>query len=508
MYSTVPARGIAFLLALLLAPAARADVKLPALFGDHMVLQRDKVVPVWGWADAGEMITVSCAGQTGKTTADRMGTWSVKLDRLTTGGPHTLTVKGKNTLTIRDVLIGEVWLASGQSNMAMTVQRARDFDKEKAAARLPQIRMFTVRSGPAQTPQKDCQGQWAICSPETVGTFSATAYFFGRELHRALGVPVGLINSSVGGTAIEAWTSMPAQRNVKDLAPIFERWDRAAATFNLAQAKARYEKQLAAWKEAAKKARADGKKPPRRPAQPVEPRADRNHPANLFNGKIAPLIPFAIRGALWYQGEANSRPGTSHLYKVQLPLLIRDWRSRWGEGDFPFAWVQLPNFEGRGREWPIVREGMLQTLKLPHTGMAITIDIGDPKNIHPTNKQDVGKRLGLWALATVYDKDVPASGPLPAGSEVKNGEISIRFTHADGGLIAKGGMLKGFVMAGEDHRWHPATARIEGDRVVVSSTEVKNPLAVRYAWENNPTATLFNKAGLPASPFRTDNWKE
>lgn len=491
-----------------LAPAGRADVKLPAIFGDQMVLQRDVPVPVWGWADPGEEVSVSIAKQTKTTTAGKDGKWSVKLDKLTAGDALTLTVKGKNTIAIKDVLIGEVWLASGQSNMAMAVQRADNFEKEKAAADLPRIRMFTVRSGPAKTPQSDCQGQWVVCKPETVGTFSATAYFFGRELHRQLDVPVGLINSSVGGTTIEAWTSGDAMDSVKELAPIFAQWDKRAKEHNPEKAKAEYELALKEWMRAAALAKTDGKPAPRRPPAPVHPREDRNHPANLFNGKIAPLVPFAVRGAIWYQGEANTRPDLAPLYRTQLPLLIKDWRSRWGQGDFPFAWVQLPNYGAGGRSWPVVREAMLQTLQVPNTGMAVTLDVGDPKDIHPTNKQDVGKRLALWALAKVYDKQGPSSGPLPAGHDAGDGKITVRFQHADGDLVAKGGELKGFLIAGEDRKWHPAKAVIEGKAtVVVSSPEVKKPVAVRYAWENNPVATLFNGAGLPASPFRTDTWE-
>ncbi len=495
------------LLGLLLSrPAVRAEVKLPALFSNHMVLQQQTPLPIWGWADPGEKVTVTLAGQSKSTTADKEGKWSVKLDKLQPGQPLTLTVAGKNKLTVTDVLVGEVWLASGQSNMAMTVARSKNAEQEKAAAKYPQIRMFFVRSGAATTPQADCKGEWVVCSPETVGLFSAAAYFFGREVHKDLQVPVGLINSSVGGTAIEAWTSSEAQKEKKELASVFAEWDRKAKNYDPVKAKAQYDKQLDRWKRDAADAKAAGKPAPRRPQLPVAPREDRNHPANLFNGKIAPLIPYALRGALWYQGENNTRPETAALYGIQLPLLIQDWRSRWGQGEFPFVYVQLPNFSApANRGWPLVREGMLHTLKVPNTGMAITIDIGDPKDIHPTNKQEVGHRLALWALSQVYGRKGSSSGPLLKSQKIGAGKITLVFDHADEGLKAKGSALTGFLVAGEDGKWRPATARIENSNtVIVSSPEVQMPVAVRYLWENNPTASLYNGAGLPASPFRTD----
>jgi sialate O-acetylesterase len=373
-----------------------------------------------------------------------------------------------------------------------------------------------------------------VCSPETVAGFSATAYFFGREIHTALGVPVGLVNSSVGGTPVEAWTSWDAQKDFKELKPMFESWEQRQATWDAAKAQAAYEKQLAAFREAVKKAKADGKtfagRPPRKPE---EPRIATHHPATLFNGKIAPLIPYAIRGAIWYQGESNA--GQGHLYHLQLSALVKDWRARWGRGDFPFAWVQLPNFHAAQKEpaedtgWVMVREGMLKTLALPNTGMAITTDIGEDNDIHPKNKQEVGKRLAMWARAKVYRQKVAASGPLPAGHKVNGDEVTLTFTHADGGLVVKigeslvtpradspsvwpeglggFGQVRGFAVAGADKKWHRAAAKIVADTVVVKSPGVKRPVAVRYAWADNPDCNLYNRAGLPASPFRTDNWE-
>lgn len=484
---------------------ARADVKLPALFSDHMVLQRDAAVPVWGKADPGEEVSVRMGDRTKTVQAGADGKWVVKFADLKAGGPHTLTVKGKNTITVNDVLIGEVWLGSGQSNMALLVLGANDFEREKTMANLPQIRMFTVASPSATTAQEDCQGTWVVCTPATVGRFSASLFFCGRELHHVLGVPVGLIHSSVGGTPIEAWTSPEVQRAATELKPFFAMTEERNAIIVTPATLKKYERDLAAWKEAVKQAKAEKKPLPRKPLDPREVQARKANVGGLFNGKIAPLIPYAIRGALWYQGEANSTPAKAPYYQYQLPLLVKDWRTRWGY-EFPFAWVQLPNFDGPNRDWPVVREAMLKTLALKDTGMAITIDIGEAKNIHPKNKQEVGRRLALWALGAVYGQKVSAtSGPLPAGHKVLGQEVVVSFKHADGGLIAKDGTLKGFAIAGEDKQWKPAQARIAGDTVIVSSPAVSKPVAVRYAWENNPMCNLYNGAGLPASPFRTDD---
>ena len=494
---------------LLAVPLQAADLKLAAVFSDHMVLQRDKPVPVWGWADPGEKVTVEFAGQKHAATADAKGKWVVKLDPMSASEEsRALVVRAetkKAELKVADVLVGEVWLGSGQSNMAMAVSRCRDFDAEKAAAKLPLVRMFKENSGAATAPQPDAKGTWAVCSPETVGGHSATLYFFGREIPRDLKVPVGLINSSVGGTPIESWIAAEVQAKVPELKSAHEADMKVYNAFDAEKAKADYAKTLERWNAQVAKAKADGKEPPAKPADPAAARTRRGPPGGLFDGKIHPLIPFAVRGVLWYQGEANSGPEKAHLYQHQLAALVTDWRGRWGE-ELPFAWVQLPNFERPGEGWSLVREGMLKTLRLPKTGMAITVDIGDPKDIHPTNKQDVGKRLALWALGSVYGKKgIATSGPLPAKHTVRDSEIVVAFTHADGGLKAKGDVA-GFQIAGEDKKWVPAVAKIDGETVVVSSPDVKKPVAVRYAWTSNPTCNLFNGQGLPASPFRTDDW--
>ena len=508
---TISRLGILTVLLLFpLAKLAAADLKLAAVFSDHMVLQREKPVTVWGWADSGENVTVEFAHQKKTATANGGGKWLVQLDPLLASAEsRTLVVRsGKENrkVEIQDVLVGEVWLGSGQSNMELPVSKARDFEVEKAAAKLPLIRMFKEESGPAKTAAADGKGRWLVCAPETVGSFSATLYFFGRELQRELKVPVGLINSSVGGTPIESWVAIAAQAQVPELKPFLAAEAKAEAEFNEAKAKARYDKDVSRWEEQSAKAKAEGKPAPVKPWDPVMLRKLHGGMEELFNGKIAPLIPYAIRGVLWYQGESNANPGKGRFYQFELPTLVTDWRARWGE-ELPFAWVQLPNIIREGDDWSLVREAELKTLRLPHTGMAITVDIGEPNNIHPVNKQEVGRRLSLWALGEVYGrKMIATSGPLPAGHEVRGSEMSITFKHTDGGLKAKEGNLQGFVMAGTDRKWRFATARIEGDKVIVTSSEVIKPVAVRYAWEANPQCNLYNGVDLPASPFRTDNW--
>lgn len=423
-------------------------------------------------------------------------------------------------LEVKDVLIGEVWLASGQSNMAMTVGNSKNADQEKAAARYPQIRMFKVALDPTDKPKNDCKGQWMVCAPETVAGFSATAYFFGRELHKSLKVPVGLINTSVGGTPIEAWTSWDAQEKEPKLADMLDRGRNAVASYDPEADQKRYEKAKAAHREAAKKAKAEGTRAPRAPEPAKPPQFRQGHPASLFNGMVAPLTSYAIRGAIWYQGEANSSTiARGELYGAQLPLMVQDWRTRWGQGDFPFLWVQLPNFlakqpeteptanaDRNGRSFPAVRESMLKALKIvPNSGMAVTIDIGEADDIHPKNKQDVGKRLAAWALVKTYNKSGAASGPLPLRHKIAGREIVIEFEHADGGLkTSDGSAVKGFAIGGRDRQWRVADARIVGNTIVLSHPDVDEPIAARHAWANNPNCNLINSEGLPASPFRTD----
>jgi sialate O-acetylesterase len=453
---------------------------------------------------------VAFAGQSKTVTADAEGKWSLRLDALPASAePRSLVVTGKadRRLVVQDVLVGEVWLGSGQSNMAMIVQNSQNFEAEKAAAKYPLIRHYQESSAPSDQPKAEGKGQWRACAPDTVGGFSAVLYFFGREIHREVGVPVGLVNTSVGGTPIESWVSAEVQSSAPATKARYESQLKAHLEFDAAKATATYEKQLAAWKVAVAKAKADGKEAPHKPNDLVAFRKFKGGPAALYNGKVVNLAPYTLRGMLWYQGEGNA--GNPGLYETQLTQLVTSWRTLW-QDEVPFAWVQLPNYRTSNSEsWPRLRESMMKVLALPKTGMAITLDIGDPQDIHPKNKQDVGKRLSYWALATVYGRSVPAiSGPLPTGSQVEGDALRVSFRHADGLKTRDGAAPRGWLLAGADKAWKPAEARIDGTSVVVRSAAVPAPVAARYAWAENPDAHLVNGAGLPATSLRTDTWPD
>ena len=643
------------------APAS-ADVKLPSVLGDHMVLQQGVLVPVWGKADPGETVTVSFAGQTKQVAAGADGRWIVRLDALKADPDQAgtaMTIAGKNTLTLQDVLIGETWICSGQSNMQFRLSGALNPKEEIAAANFPLIRLFTVPNRTAVVPQDDCVGKWVVCSPETGNGFSAVGYFFGRHLHQNLKVPVGLINSSWGGTVAEAWVGEEALR--KDLPEFIPDLDKTKNPSDSdTQALADYKKVMlninaemerfytveedlsgaekiaaadfddSAWKtmslpgnweirglpgldgivcfrktidipaawagkdimlhpgpidevdvtwfngvqvggrgcsrthdvhywnqardyrvpgklvkagknviairvsdsagegglwgaapETMRVELADGSDKtllplagdwtyfveltltlPPKPSNPESP----NRPSVLFNGMINPLVPFALGGAIWYQGESNASRALQ--YRTLLPTLISDWRACFG--DFPFLIVQLANFKARAENpgesaWAELREAQtLTTTKLSKVGQALAIDLGDAKDIHPRNKQDVGRRLGLAAEAIAYGRPVAFSGPIFQSMQVSEGQAELSFTHLNGGLKVKGDVLQGFAICGADKKFVWAQARIQRDKVIVSAAEVPQPVAVRYAWGDNPDCTLFNGADLPAVPFRTD----
>ena len=494
----------AVVFAFLSAVPVSADVELPALISDGMVLQSDRPVPIWGRAAPGESVRVVLLDQFHTAVADDRGEWSVQLDALPVGGPHQLAVLGSNTIVVEDVWIGEVWLGSGQSNMRMTVAYSDGYEDAWKRADLPRIRMFREMSLPAEEPDWRGSGRWVVCAPDTFGDFSGTLFYFGRRLYDELDVPVGLIDSSVGGTPIESWTSRSAIDSCSALKDFVAAKNAAFEAFDVDAFLAMYKKRIALWREEVAQAEADGATPPRRPWNLAEYHLRVGDVAHLFNGKIAPLIPYGLRGIVWYQGENNVFD--SELYSYQLPLLVEDWRSRWGRPDLPFAWVQLPNFgEGRrGASWAWVREAMRRSLSLPRTGMAITIDIGDSRDIHPRNKRDFGERLARWALGDVYGFDLATSGPLLAEYTFRGREVILAFEHVDDGLVARGGPLRTFEVQHEDRTWHAARASIDGAQVIVAADRVERPLAVRYAWASNPACNLFNGAGLPASPFTTE----
>jgi len=509
-------RKLSFATLLALSASAHADVKLPTLFSDHMVLQQETAASVWGTAAPDEKVTVKVGDQQATASAGADGKWMVKIGPLKAGGPVEMTVAGKNTITIKDVLVGEVWVCSGQSNMGMTVSGVQDKAREIAEAKHPQIRMFKVPNVALDEPANDVpRGAWTVCSPETVSGFSATAYFFGRDLHEALKQPIGLINTSWGGTRIEPWISPASLEKDPVTKDDFAKFMSAPVTS--AEVVAEYDKASIKYRQQVAEAKKNNTPVPARP--PVAP-AGRvpGRPAygRLYNAMIHPLIPYAIRGAIWYQGESNGGEGIK--YRTWMPELITDWRNHWNQPgaahDFPFLIVQLPDNGPKspaGAEnvgWTLVREAEMQTAsKLPNVGTAVTIDTSADGNLHPPEKQPVGHRLALIAENKVYGhKDVVDSGPVFESAKPDGDKLILTFKEVHGGLVAKGDKLVGFYVAGEDRKFHPADATIEGDTVVLHSAEVSKPIAARYSWAQHPDCNLFNKADLPAGPFRTDDW--
>ena len=525
-------RVLCALLAALAACDTDAAELLSALFSRHMVMQRGAAVPVWGWAGSRETVTVTIGGQTKVATADENGKWMVRLDPMQPGAPRTMTVKaGTRTEEVGDILLGEVWVASGQSNMAWPLKHAQDGATEIASASYPRVRFFNVASGvsprgpsdhlPAPHPAKPDENVWTAVSPATAGNFSAVAYFFARNLHRALdNVPVGIVVNAVNGSPIEAWISREAYRRDPDLKAIADYYDGLAHYIESTPSGRKEAADVAAEYDARQaKLRASGKAP-MWPTKYRPPTALPGFGSTLYNAMVHPLAPYAMRGVIWYQGEAQGRRGQE--YRDLLRLLITDWRRQWGQGNFPFVYAQLPNWaranpEPENSEWALIREAQLLALKLPETAMAVTIDIGEAANLHPGNKRDVGDRLALAARGMAYGSATEYSGPIYRAMKVEGQAIRISFDHVGAGLMVgrktgygpavddKGARLAHFAIAGEDMKFTWADARIDGDTVVVSSPAVTRPVAVRYAWATNPAGSnLYNRDGLPASPFRTD----
>ena len=467
------ARPIRFVLAALvtlaIAAPSIAEVNLPAVFAEHMVLQRDQTVPVWGTAEPNQEVQVVIDGATAKSTADTDGKWRVDFAPHAAGGPFELVVEaGDSRKQIDDVYFGEVWVCSGQSNMGWPLKASANADKEIAESDHPMIRFFQVPLVPSAEPKEDCEGKWIVCNPETTSGISAVGYFFARELQKELNVPVGMLQSAWGGTLADAWTSREALEANELLKPIVER------------------------------------------ASELERPQDRA--GHLYNGMLTPIIPYGIHGAIWYQGESNVR--RADQYATLFPAMIADWRARWGQGDFPFYFVQLAPFHydrhGDSNLLPELWDAQVKTLeRVPKTGMAVTTDITNIDDIHPKNKQDVGKRLALWALAQEYgDKDRVYSGPLYDSVTIEDGKATVHFSNVGGGLKTRDGNAPtDFTIAGADETFHPAQAKIDGDTVVVWSDDVPRPVAVRFGWTNVAEPNLTNAEGLPASPFRTDAWR-
>lgn len=462
-----PVRSFAALSLSALAPVIlHAEVKPNPLFTDGAVFQRGQPIPVWGTANDGEKVTIEFGGEKSTTTAQG-GKWRVDLKPMQAGGPFTMKISGENTVRVKDLLVGEVWVASGQSNMEWKFNASAGANEERPKANHRKLRMFTAAKVTSPVPLSELQGSWVTCSPETVGNFSAVAYYFARDLQEELDVPVGVISTSWGGTPAQAWTSLDGFAGHTELAGYAK-----VAQDNLAK-----------FSDVA-------------PPKPFAP----GTPSVLYNAMIAPVIPYGMKGVIWYQGESNA--GQSKQYQTLFPAMIADWRAKWKLGDFPFLYVQIAPFKGQP---PEIREAQLMTLaKSKNTAMAVTTDYGNANDIHPKEKEPVGARLALAARAITYGEKIEYSGPLYDEMKVAGDKAWISFRHVGGGLVAKSGDLKGFTVAGPDGNHMPAVAEITGDKVVVSAPGVTEPKAVRYGWANVPDINLFNKEGLPASPFRTD----
>lgn len=496
-------------------------VELPTMFSDHAVLQQGTKVPVWGWGEAGEVVTVEFGGQKKESKVGQDGAWSVELAPLevnATGTTMTVTGASSGAVEVKDLLVGEVWMASGQSNMQWSLRQTERAQEDTAAAKFPSVRMFLSNRVTAATPQRKVAGSWLETRPENAGNFSAVGYYFALKLHRELGVPVGIICTAWGGKPSEAFTSREGLLTEPEGKGLVDQLDAAMEAYDPGKAKANYEKALANWqkkvaeiKEANKTAEKKQRNP-RRPNPPTSPALSPNRASAIYNGMIHPWVGYSIKGAIWYQGESNA--SRAKQYETIFPQLILDWRRLWKQ-ELPFYFVQLANFKkpstepGVADNWAELQNAQLLTLALPKTGMAIINDIGMANDIHPTNKLDVGERLARWALAKDYGKkDVVISGPIYKDSKVEGGKVRIMFDHAAGLKSRDEGPLKRFEIAGEDQKWFWADAVVDGEEVIVSSKDVAKPVAVRYAWASNPEgANLVNGEGLPASLFRTDDWK-
>jgi sialate O-acetylesterase len=504
MPNRVPLRAFAFAVLLAAYPiSGNCEIKMPAIVSSHMVLQREKPIHIWGTAAPGETVKVEFHGASRETVGDALGNWSVFLSPEAAGGPYQLSVSGTNKIVLEDVLVGDVWFASGQSNMEMPVRGfggatpVKNSANEIAQAGHPQIRLLHIPQKAADFPLRTTTASWTVCTPQTVPSFSAAAYFFGRDLNAQQHVPIGLIDSTVGGTVAEVWLSLQAISADAALMPLFA----TRATMMLPQGDMTAIQAME--RRAMQAARQAGKPAPKFPWHP-DPATWA--PAALFNGMVAPVTPYTIKGVIWYQGESNSRLTFAPLYAKLFPALIADWRAQWHQGDFPFLYVQVSNFKSDETEnWAIIREAQRRSLSVANTAMIVTADIGNPDNVHPADKQTVGARLALAARALAYGENVEYAGPLFRQVTPEAGSLRVWFDHTGSALYTKGGGLPGFEIAGEDGRFVPATARIEGKTLVVSNPNVAEPKNVRYGWTNSPVIDLFSSDGLPASPFTSED---
>ena len=482
-----------------------AQITLPSVFGDHMVLQQKRVNPVWGWANAGEMVKVEISGQSHLTKADQEGYWKVELRPIPAGGPYRLHIEGETSrFFFDDVLVGEVWICSGQSNMAWTVNNSNSAELEILSADYPDIRLISVPRVGTQEAQSDFEGEWTRCSPKTVRDFSAVGYFFGRRLHQVLDVPIGLIDNAWGGSAAEAWVR-------RDVLERDERFDELMAWWKDQEATYNYQELIKDWENSVKEWETNGRES-NQPRRPNNMMTGNHRPANIYNGVLHPTIGYGIRGAIWYQGESNA--SRADQYRDLFPLMIQHWRDEWGQGDFPFYYVQLADFlveadQPGDSEWAELREAQTMTMdRLSNVGQAVIIDVGEGRDIHPRDKQSVANRLVRWALAKDYGHDILFQSPTYQSMEVQGNKVILTFEHVGSGLYAfDTESPMGFTVAGSDEKFLWAKAKIiNANQVEVWNDRIRNPAAVRYAWTNNPICNMYNRDGLPMTPFRTDNW--
>jgi sialate O-acetylesterase len=472
------------------AASTQAEVKLPNVFSDHMVLQQGQANKIWGKADAGEKVSITIDGKSIDATPNASGEWSAMLPSMTAGGPYTIKIAGKNTIEVQDVLVGEVWICSGQSNMQWSVNQSNDAALERLAAKYPKIRMINFPQVGSQDPVwSHDQRKWMVANPENVGSFSAVGYYFARQIHQTIDVPIGMINNAWGGSACEAWIDRSIV--AKEFPKLNERWLKT-------------EESLSALKDKSDLTEEQKKS--------LGQLTGNQRPSNIFNGVLKSHVGYGIRGAIWYQGESNS--GRAYQYRDLFPAMIKNWRDIWSQGEFPFYWVQLADYKAEAKEpgesdWAELREAQTMALdKVPNSGQAVIIDIGEGKDIHPMNKVDVGRRLARWALAKQYNQPIAHQSPRYSSMEASNDKVVLTFQNVDDGWrpfdVAE---PKGFTIAGDDKKFHVAQAKILKDgKIEVSSPSVQKPVAVRYAWADNPVCNMFGKSGLPLTPFRTDTW--
>jgi len=499
---------LAFTIAL--TTGLRAELKLPAIIGDHMVLQQKQANPIWGWDTPGTQITVTFAGQSYSTAAGLDGKWTVKLAPLPANAtPQTLAVVGSTQREIQDVLIGEVWMCSGQSNMGFDLAGDWNGDLEAAASRLPNLRLISVPQVGTQELQSDFKGAWQASTPESARRFSAVGFLFGRYLHEILNVPVGLIDNAWGGSSAEAWVRRETLEQEARFKVVMDSTAKREAELQSEKGKADFEQAMAKWKAASQAAKAEKKSPPRQPEQWLN---GQHRPGNIFAGVVHPTLGYGIRGVVWYQGESNA--SRAYEYASLFPFMIEQWRKEWGQGDFPFYWVQLADFKAEqanpgDSDWAELREAQTRTLKLPNTGQAVIIDLGEGKDIHPKNKHDVAARLVRWALVKDYGMVLPYRSPEFKSVAITGNKATITFDCFGSSLRTFDvPEARGFAICGADKVWHWAMAKVVGpDEVEVSSPEVAAPIAVRYAWADNPVCNLFSSDGLPVTPFRTDDFE-